>query len=731
MSVLPWKHHATRAPYARFAQKAPTSHARWHLTLTNEVTDEAYSGRGYNVVGPLLDLAPLNDRERVELQQLASMLRRDQSAEQLAREQELLAKVPRLTVSGGYDIDTGDDALTAANGDAIRSACDELHRRIVTEESSRGMALRQAWSGNPARGKRHLEWGGAVKGHTNLLRAALGRARDVCKAAGLVPRQVTTSAGRTKSEDRMWVLPDDPTGALAFVDLSNLERSPGSRSSTFRALGGWHKDRTHRKALIEGSPDRGSALTPDVVADGLRLYEAQERENGRSRTRAAALSAGPREITLPVGRARPLPYTTSLLQSWWQPGAGHNLRMSYAGTFARCGLMSEETITHLIAEATGNRDDARTTVQSTIRRLQQNAPVRGSASLRDDLGSWNVAMLAWAMTLDMREYAFAYVWSRIAVTRTNEPHELKALTSRLEALAATTENADDKNKVHKVRRRLQASAFCGKRLANGRCPCCNMTRCRKRLMCGDPSCPVCTLQKIRDVIELVKVPRHTTVIIRTGFASKEEARDARNDSKGFGDKPPLALYNPTPEGTWELTLLINSEDRLGVSGAAATRGEGDMYDRCLPHVTRNWIARALLMRHVTARHAIESAEAPLEVLLEAYRKHTASGRGTSIAWPTKEQMRQLRIDRATKARAKNAENADAADPDECECPESVTKINPAVVEVVDTDTGRVVVDDLASTPTLAQVIAHERGEKIRLHKRRRFRFRFRSRAASS
>lgn len=720
MSVYAWASPKTPGPYLRFAQRASSSHARWWSTLTNELDDTAYSKRRYNVVGPIMDLSVLTAAERGELQRLACMLRRDQTAEELAREQELMAKLPRLTVSGGYDIDTSDDASVAPNGDAIRAACDELHRRLADEETKRGMLLRAAWSGDPRRGKRHLEWGHAVPpGHVSLLRAMLGRARDVCKAAGLVPRQIVTASGRSKLEDRMWCLPDDPTGALAFLDLSNLERAPGSRSSTFRALGGWHKDMEHRKVLMEGSPPAGGAITPAMVEEGLRLYEEQEREAGRrARNRTAPLNHGP-TYSLPMSEeVRPLPLGAAVMSSWWQPGVGHNLRLSAAGALVRSGLFNSATLVHLLGAATGNVDDARTTVISTAQRMRQGAPVKGVKSFRDDVGSFAVFNLAWALAHDMREFAFSYIWSRLAVTRSGEAHESKELCKRLEELAATTEDTDEKAKVHKIRRRLQAAPYCRLRRADGRCPCCDKLRCSKFLECGDPSCPPCTLQKVQDVVELIKLPRHTTVIYRGEYKTKDEAREAVKSAtyRMMGDKP-LVIYNPSPDG-WEVTMLLASSNDLGI--ACVGRIDGHTYDRLLPHQARNWIARALIMRHVMARHAIESPKAPVHLLVEAYRKHTVSSMKSPIKWPTKEQIKQLRIERAMRARAANAENPDAAAPDECDCPDETCKANPAVIAVCDADTGAVIVDDLASTPTLAQVIAHERGEKVRLHKRRRF-----------
>lgn len=684
--IVEWREGMTTSkvmPYVRVGQELSDSHGRHAVLVANTMDDEDYARHGYHVLGPVLDVSALTPAEQREFLRHKSTPRKLQNAEDVAAESALTERVLRLTFSGGYDVDSSDPATSH-----------ELARRIREEEARRGVVLRESWSGGPTSSKRHLEWGPAEVGHVNLLYAGRGHADDVCRVAGLV----------RKGADE-WVLPTDPHGALGCVDLRNLNRSSDVRDSVFRALGGLHKDRTRRKTLVEGSPREGSRFTPPMIEEGLRLFG----HDGKAKARPKRFRPLP---PIPDGERLALERARDLVSGWWREGAGHDLRLNLAGTLLQSGLLSAKSVEHLLT-ATTKTDawDARVVVESTVLRLRQQRPVRGPSHLRKQVGSLALVDLAWALSSDTGD-PFERWRDLIMPREINDAAEVAIVVTKLMERAAHTEDREQKGRIHKVRHRIMSSPACGRREANSRCLACKQSRCKIHLYCGDASCNGCTSRRIRDVLELIVLPKRVRVVHAAGYETKAAAQRDYSRLARYG-KRPLALYAPVPNGTWELTLMADERDHGACSVMGALPGATTYY--CSEHSARDWIARVFAMKHATARVAIEDPtnERAIDLVLEAYRTHVASSRDTSIAWPTKEQIRAHRRERALAAAL---ENPDAEDPTSCPCPLDT----PVSVEVKNLDTGVVVMTDLLTPPTLAQVVAHEAGERVKVNRRRRF-----------
>jgi hypothetical protein len=719
------------APYLRYVvlvQTIPDSkHATWDPWQTNTLDETALSDAGASLHGIYLDLSTLPVAERVELGRLLSQRSKRQVIDDTAREQELLAKVPRVgQLPGGYDIDMADPA------DSARVA--ELVKGI---EAKRGVVLRESWSGGEGRAKRHLEWGPVeAPGHVDAMRAGLGRAISVAIEAGLVPKRLPSG----QVDRRAWCFPDDPEGKRGSLDLGNLNRSRFKRGAMFRALGGLYKDRKSRKTLVAGSPLQGSPFTLAMIEDGLKFADTHYRTDDYSSPslhQVAPKSFRPAPV-IPRGE-QDLGLVADLVSEWYREGRGHQLRLALGGTLLRSGLVTmagaEQVLLATTARGYDSRGqaydttgDARSTVIATAARLRnQFMRTAGANSLRAEVGTPAILDLVMALRECLGEYLLN-VWDKIAPKKKNDPDSVKACAKALEERAAAVDasnTTNDKAKInerenlYRMRHRLMASTICANgRAANGRCPCCNKFRCKKLLECGDPSCPPCTLRRIRDTIDLLPLPKLCTVVTRGGYTSKKDAARAYKKLPRHGQKRPRPLYAITPDGSWELTLIADEADGGACSSAGVIGNEdgGVIKRNQNPPQVRNAITRVFLLRHATARQALERQDArSIDLLVESYRKHTTSGHDLSIGWPTKEQIREHRKLEAMKRERTPEELAE-----ECACPPEVVAANPPTYEVVNTETGEVIVGDLDRPPTLAQVAAHEAGERVRLSRRRRF-----------
>ncbi|MGE0712463.1 MAG: hypothetical protein AB7N76_01290 [Planctomycetota bacterium] len=307
-----------------------------------ELGEARLAAAGWPLVAQTLDLARLDRAERAELLALLKLPSKKRDARGLApREGELLGRCGRLDAPG-LDLDAGLTcyALTWPGGglgpvtvpvaEAQRLAL-EASERLATEEARRGVTLRRAWSGGPARAGLHLDWAEVAPdlsgpaSEPELLRALLGRARDLATAAGVptsedlklraaellaslaargwvAPRRsgespATALGAIRRSKAARLELLREPSAAEAaellaelraalpavWLDLSVLNRDPGSRGGQFRPLGGAHKanetDPSARKTLLAGEPELGSPITRAMVEPYLAaLREQAERE---------------------------------------------------------------------------------------------------------------------------------------------------------------------------------------------------------------------------------------------------------------------------------------------------------------------------------------------------------------------------------------------------------------------------------------------------------------------
>lgn len=723
-TARPWR--SGTPPLLRFVvliqRRSDSKWADWEPWQTSTLDETVLSKAGANLHGIYLDVSALSRTDQIEL---GTLLNRKSGHEDIAREQELLLRCPRVgQVPGGYDIDFDDPADSAAMAELVR-----------VEEARRGITLREAWSGGEKRGKRHLEWG-SVDPHPNAMRGAFGRALDVAKAIGLVPKR----NGSGSPAKRYWCFPDDPSGSRGMLDLSNLNRTPLNRGAMFRALGGLHKDGKNRKTLVPGSPEVGSPFTLAMLEEGLRLadkhYGAEpEFLNPDGSVKAFSI----RPTNIPMDR-QDLRQSADVVEGWWRKGQGHPLRLALAGTLLRSELVSLSGAEQVLLATTASgvdengqpfdtRSDARATVVATAQRLgNRYLRTAGPRSLRDLVGSPALFDLAWAMSRDLGK-PLAHVWDRLTSSRKNEASEVKGVVDDIAKVMLEFDSDDSftpderkekRKRASLSRHRLMSSAICGKRRNDTKCSCCDGIRCKKHMECNDPSCPRCLRSRIRDLLELLTLPKFCKVVHRSGFPTKKAAEKAYSRLPRYGKKRPRALYGITPDGSWECTLIADRTDSGACTTASAlvTADGGSVHDWQAPHQVRDWVARVLILKHVTARQAVEKGDrASLKLMLDAYRTHITSGSDRSIPWPTKAQIRELRKARAEK-RPKTPEEL----AEECKCPEEVKKVSPPYHEIVNVDTNEVVVGDLERPPTLAQVAAHEAGERVKLNRNRRFRF---------
>lgn len=720
----PWR--AGSPPLLRYivlTQRRPDSkYEPWAPWQTSVLDETVLSAAGENLHGIYLDVSVLTTSEQVELGILLNTRSKEQTADGTAREQELLVRCPRVgQVPGGYDLDFDDPA------DAARAA-----EMVKTEEARRGVVLRESWSGGESRGKRHLEWG-HVDPHFNAMRACFGRALDVARAAGFTPQR---NAGGV--DKRFWNLPGDPDGERGMLDLSNLNRSATARGAMFRSVGGLHKDGKNRKALVPGSPPIGSPFTQLMLEEGLRFADSLHRPEFATGP-GLATATFLRPANIPLGDQN-LERTADVVSMWWKKGQGHPLRLAIAGTLLRTGLVTLAGAEQVLKATTGSgvdergqpydtTHDARATAIATARRLTNpHLRTAGANSLRGLVGSPKLFDLAWALAYELDDVSLEHVWDKITSSRNNELSDAKILElfqrMAAEAGAEALAISDEKQReallerrvlIGMLRHRLMASRICRKRRNDARCTCCKGIRCKKHMECGDPSCNPCTKRHIRDVLECLQLPPRCMIVHRDGYTAKNVAEKAYRRLPRHGRKRPRALYSITPNGSWELTLLVDSKDMDACAAAATLEGATVLDDQTQQQV-RNWVTRVLVLKHVTARQALETCDlAAAELLISTYRKHITSGHDRSVMWPTKAAIRELRKERAMKREKTPEELAE-----ECACPEEVRKDHPPFHEIVNMDTGEVVVTDLERPPTLAQIAAHEGGERVKLHRRRRF-----------
>lgn len=346
--------------FARLAQRDSTSRARWRLVAgatRAEVGEAALVERGWNLGGATLDLRALPDDEREELLALLdrpTWLRRDTPGA-AEREAALLARCPRLDAPG-MDLDPlacrfvvawpGGELVEERTTDQLRALALDYARRLADVEGRRGVTVRAAFSGGPARAGVHVEWGPGVDdlGEPRLLRALRLRAVDVAGEAGVPTSETVAEAIRALLVDLRDVLAvplragaaartayqnvrdaaaktatltlkADPgpeaaralldrlvaaLGGGVLLDLAPLNHDSGSRGRQFRALGGLHKvGGEARKSLVPWSAPEGSAITREMIAPYVARLDAEEL---RQRERAAARSArgGARRATRAV-----------------------------------------------------------------------------------------------------------------------------------------------------------------------------------------------------------------------------------------------------------------------------------------------------------------------------------------------------------------------------------------------------------------------------------------------
>ncbi len=437
------------------------------------------------------------------------------------------------------------------------------------------------------------------------------------------------------------------------------------------------------------------------------------------------IASAKRKLTAPVSDqdARTLEYALSTAADWPKTP---EVWKAAAGTLMLSGFVTPGTVARFIGELSGDPTVGRNVTSQTAMLIREQTDVVNTGKLRDLVGTPAVVSFAWAMTQDLKRYSLGYVWQQLSPNRINTEANVEPLIIELQKVAAETEDKAQKKKAHHVRRRLMASTACGRRHAVGFCPLCKGRRCRIHLYCNDPSCPPCLSRRIRDYTELLQFPKWTRVYVRDGYHSKADAQKAtRGMLKTKSGKRPLILYAPTSERGWSVTMFVDEADHELMSLAGSFDPEADVHAHLQPNKAMDWVIRSFLTKHAAAREAIETGGANgAEAVLDAYGKHTASTRNASIKWPTKEEIRLMRRQRALEAASKNPNLAK----EECPCPEEVREEYPPKYEVQD-DEGNVIASDLASPPTLAQVSAFEAGEPVRLHKPRPFRFRMSSRLA--
>lgn len=335
------------------------------LHVVPDADDRAPQRAGLNLLGQPVCVLGLSPEERADLARLSRRPVDAQDPEDRARERALWARLPRLAGTG-YDVDM---AEWLSGTDEGRAAVLDVASRIYAQEAREGVRLRVSWSGGPARGRMHLEWGELPPEARipELLDALHARAERICRAAG-VPTHLEKDP-RTK----------------AWVDLVPLNHRPGNRGRLWRPLGGLHKDGASRKALaLDHEPGAVSiaALAPDLEAARLRAA----RPEGRQRAARARRHAG---VPTRSGTRAELEPLVALLGGFYAraPRAGHgDARLAFAALLLGAGLCSEDS-ERAIRDGLGNEQHAARAVATTRDRLEAGEPCRGAAWVEQHAGA--------------------------------------------------------------------------------------------------------------------------------------------------------------------------------------------------------------------------------------------------------------------------------------------------------------------------------------------------------
>ncbi len=200
------------------------------LRVVYDCDDFGPAALGYNLLGQVVCILELDERDRKRLARLAGMTRvaQRQRGKGLEREERVLwAVLPRLTAPG-MDIDIRDDLKGTEDG---RWAAAMLGKRLIAHENGNGVAIRASFSGGWRRGNIHLDWKWGGLAEPELLQIMLTRVVRICGELGI-------PTSRTKRD-----------GDKAWVDLAPLNHDAASRGRLWRPLGGLHKRDGERKVL--------------------------------------------------------------------------------------------------------------------------------------------------------------------------------------------------------------------------------------------------------------------------------------------------------------------------------------------------------------------------------------------------------------------------------------------------------------------------------------------------
>lgn len=313
------------------------------LRVVEDRDDTGPAAAGYNLLGQVVCVAPLDEAERARFAELANRPMNRNAPPEVDQERAFWERLPRLTAPG-LDIDPikvdqadGSKATTPAG----RARAQDLARRLIGIEFDNGIGLRAAWSsGAQGSGGIHLDWRWPIGiAEVDLLRAIKARTAKVCAEHG-----IPTSDTKTK-DDQAW------------VDLAPLNHATNNRGRLWRPLGGLHKDGKNRKELIGWpTPSTGELTRAELLPflDELANDEADTKQ----RAKRKRVKRSPLETVAPIipRRQAELGELRAFLagqRDTTDGGARQKQRMAWAACLLLDGIR-ERDVRWCLAKAIGN-----------------------------------------------------------------------------------------------------------------------------------------------------------------------------------------------------------------------------------------------------------------------------------------------------------------------------------------------------------------------------------------
>mgnify|MGYP001577834833 CR=1 FL=1 len=661
--------------YAAFYRRdpSPDSEERWHL-LTADTIDEILEdspGRGANVLGQVFDLGVLDPTEQEELLELGNLATSRQTADQRARERELLVRCPRHSFAG-IDNDFNDaDAARRVEGLLLA----ELARRRVSPRISYS-------SGSGIH--RHYDLGPYRKGHPRLAHATFAWAKDVCRAAGLVPRKMKTGSGKDGGQ-AFWVFPEDPYGDLGAIDLSPMKREPSGRGSLFRPLGGLAKDGIKRKTLVPSSPRRPSEWTEELMEHALELLAADPDpalHPMARKTRKPWHGNKPRDDAPGVAS---FPRLVEWVSKHWHVGGGHTLRMTIAGALIASGLVDDNQGVDALWRGTGNLNDSRDAWFSTKSRLEDGLSVVGAPALRKEVTSEGMRDLAWELWNDLvirgSNVELFEVWRRFG-GQNRVPAEI--ITPLVAELATRVEKGKGEKQIKRIKHCARCGDYATRHTA---CDLCGGHGCPKCLYCGVIDlCGSCIHRTIRTSVEALVLPKKVTMDLYY-FDTRQDANKFSRTLKAADGLRPLRFVTPSGD-RWQVLSVQDSTNGVEMWGKPTERIIN------APHLlVRGYITNALLARHVLVRTKIEQGDAvgAADALLSLYCSKSVRSRVCQIHWPSQKEIAAL---------ARSAVEGREAEEGQCVCPTECVKPWVNGYDILEQKNKRILARNVAKKPKL-------------------------------